>query len=92
VVLTCSVSAGKPALPSQRVPAGLQKEQILKVASFVWKPRPAPLHHVTVDAQTANFYEHYSADLALRYESAASPIERFFPLPEELTTRVAGKS
>jgi SAM-dependent methyltransferase len=61
---------------------------MLEVARFLWRPRPSPLRNVTVDAQTANFYEHYAADLALRYESAASPVERFFPLSFAPASRV----
>ncbi|MBH9553954.1 methyltransferase domain-containing protein [Inhella gelatinilytica] len=33
-----------------------------------------------MDAETAEFYERNAAELAARYESAASPVERYYPL------------
>ena len=41
-----------------------------------------------VDAETAKFYERNAVELAARYESAASPVERYYPLAFPCGARV----
>lgn len=41
-----------------------------------------------VDLKTAEFYERHAADLAVRYESAPSPVERYYPLAFPAGSRI----
>jgi SAM-dependent methyltransferase len=41
-----------------------------------------------VDAQTASYYDLHAADIAARYESAPSPVERYYPLAFASGSRV----
>jgi SAM-dependent methyltransferase/5-methylcytosine-specific restriction endonuclease McrA len=41
-----------------------------------------------VDPKTAQFYDRHAADIAARYESAPSPVERYFPLAFPAGSRV----
>lgn len=41
-----------------------------------------------MDPKTAQFYDRHAADIAARYESAPSPVERYFPLAFPVGSRV----
>ncbi len=43
-----------------------------------------------MDPKTAEFYNRHAADLAVRYESAPSPVERYYPLAFSAGARVLG--
>ena len=57
--------------------------------ALICRERPAaPTAQWSVDPKTAEFYDRHATDLAARYESARSPVERYYPLAFPAGSRV----